>query len=450
MIKWARGGPVLTRRVALVALIGVLVVAFVPAHGAAFLLINLGLLVVAAVDLLLAGRVRDLELTRSGDSNVRLGEEATLVLTVRNAGRRGARLQVRDAWPPTVRRGPAVIKIRVPADQQRRLVSSCRPIRRGDREPVLVAVRSIGPLGLAGRQRRCRVPGRLQVLPPFPSRRLLPEKLARLRDVEGRVALRGAGAGTEFESLRDYVPGDDPRVVDWRASARRGGPDRLTVRAYRPERDRRVILALDTGRTSAGRIGDLTRLDYVLDAVLLLASLATRAEDRVDLVAHDVRPRATLIGTGGRAVALPRLSTALSRLEPALLEADHQAMAATAMRLASRRALVVICTDLVPGAVDESLLPAVAGLATKHLVLVAALAEPAVAGPIQPAPAGSARTERVARLYERVADERSSAQRTALAARLRATGAEVLDAPPEHFASALCDRYLELKAASRL
>lgn len=445
--RWSRGGPVLTSRAALVAVIVVPVVALAPAPGAVFAVVNLLLLLAAAADLMLAGRVRDLELGRSGDTSVRLGEEAILVLTVRNTGARPGRLRVRDAWPPTVRRVPAVARLDVPARQARRLASTCRPVRRGEREPILVAVRSIGPLGLAGRQRRCQVPGRLQVLPPFPSRRLLPEKLARLRDVEGRVALRGAGAGTEFSSLRDYVPGDDPRTVDWRASARRGGPDRLTVRAYRPERDRRVILALDTGRTSAGRIGDLTRLDYVLDAVLLLASLATRAEDRVDLVAHDIRPRGTLLGTGGRAAALPRLSSALSRLEPALLEADHQAMAAIAMRLASRRALIVICTDLVPGAVDESLLPAVQGLAARHVVLVAALAEPAVA---TAAVAGDTRAERVSRLYEKVADERSSAQRTVLAARLTAAGAEVLDAPPEHFASALCDRYLALKGAARL
>ena len=84
--------------------------------------------------------------------------------------------------------------------------------------------------------------------PAFPSRKLLPEKLSRLRVIEGMVATRGPGRGTEFDSLRDYVRGDDIRAIDWRATARSRD---VVVRTWRPERDRHVVLALDTGRSSA-------------------------------------------------------------------------------------------------------------------------------------------------------------------------------------------------------
>ena len=119
-------------------------------------------------------------------------------------------------------------------------------------------MRTLGPLGLAGRQGAIEVPGTLRVLPAFPSIRHLPSRLARLRELDGRAAVRVRGQGTEFDSLREYVSGDDVRSVDWRASARSRS---VVVRTWQPERDRRLVLVLDTGRTSAGRVDDAPRLD---------------------------------------------------------------------------------------------------------------------------------------------------------------------------------------------
>ena len=121
-------------------------------------------------------------------------------------------------------------------------------------------------------------------LPPFASRKHLPSRLATLRQLDGRSAVRIRGQGTEFDSLRDYVEGDDVRSIDWRATARR---QHVVVRTWQPERDRRVVLVLDTSRTSAGRVEDMPRLDSAMDAALLLAALASRAGDRVDLIAGD-------------------------------------------------------------------------------------------------------------------------------------------------------------------
>src|SRR5690606_35823529 len=209
-----------------------------------------------------AGPVRTLRLRYSGDDSVRLGETAGIALHVVNPGRR-VRGTVRTAWPPSA----GVIDDRATIDvgrgEQRRIEFTLQPTRRGDRLAERVAVRSIGPMRLAGRQGSHQVPWRIRVLPPFHSRRHLPSRLARLRELDGRSAVRIRGAGTEFDSLREYVIGDDTRSIDWRATARRGD---VVVRTWRPERDRHVLVVLDTGRTSAGRVGDAPRLDAAMDA----------------------------------------------------------------------------------------------------------------------------------------------------------------------------------------
>ena len=154
--------------------------------------------------------------------------------------------------------------------------------------------------------------GHLRALPPFHSRRHLPSRLAQLRQLDGRSAVRTRGQGTEFDSLRDYVDGDDVRSIDWRATARRRS---TVVRTWQPEKDRHIVLVLDTSRTSAGRVGDVPRLDAAMDAALLLAALASRAGDRVDLIAGDRRVHRKVVGSS-RTTLLADLVTAMSPWSP--------------------------------------------------------------------------------------------------------------------------------------
>ena len=392
------------------------------------------------LDITLSAQLKNLQVARGGERATRLGEPARVTVIVRNRGSRPLRGTLHDAWPPSAGARAHLHPITVPAGEQRSVASTLVPSRRGLRRAAVVTVRAIGPLGLAGRQRRFPAPWQVQVLPLFRSRRLLPEKLARLRQVEGAISVRGRGQGSEFDSLREYVPGDDPRSIDWRATARRVN---VVVRTYRAERDRRVILALDTGRTSAGRVGDLPRLDHVLDAAQLLAVLAVRAGDRVDLVAHDALPRAAVRGRSLGGAMLPRLVQALSTVEPALVEADHVGLASAVLRMSTRRSLVVLFTDLVPAVVEESLLPALPALTERHVVLLAALADPQVAEMARER--GSVRAA-----YAAAAAQRTMQARRALSALLRHRGVEIVDSPPSEFASAVADRYLALKAAGRL
>ncbi len=439
---------VVTGRVGLVALICVLPISFSPWPAETFGILLTLLLLGLAADVALAASTRRLRFSRQGDGAARLGEPVDTTLVVENPGRREFRGRVRDAWAPSARAEPRTHHVKIAAGHRLRVDTSLRPIRRGDQRSAMVTARSVGPLGLAGRQSSHRVPSQVRILPPFLSRKHLPSRLAKLRELDGAIPVLIRGQGTEFDSLREYVVGDDVRSIDWRASARRAD---VVVRTWRPERDRRVVIVLDTGRTSAGRVGiDPTtsdpsgwpRLDWSMDAALLLAALASRAGDHVDFVAHDRVPRAGVYNAT-RTELLPQLVEAMAPLEPALIESNAAAMVATVQRRIRRRALVVLLTDLNPSALDEGLMSVLPQLSAKHHVLIAAVSDPRVDR------LAAGRSD-AAEVYDAASAERARNDRGAIAARLRRHGVDVVDAMPDDLAPALADRYLAMKASGKL
>ncbi|MEU3147704.1 MULTISPECIES: DUF58 domain-containing protein [unclassified Streptomyces] len=434
----------LTGRAALLAALGSLPVGLWEPGWAGLLAVNAPLAVACACDFALAAPVRRLGLSRSGDTSVRLGDSADVTLTVTNTSGRPLRARIRDAWPPSSwQPGTEVAasrhRLTVPAGERRRVTTRLRPTRRGDRRADRVTVRSYGPLGLLARQGTHDVPWTVRVLPPFTSRKHLPSKLARLRELDGRTSVLTRGEGTEFDSLRAYVPGDDTRSIDWRATARQSA---VAVRTWRPERDRHILLVLDTGRTSAGRVGDVPRLDASMDAALLLAALASRAGDRVDLLAHDRRLRALVQGRSAGDV-LPSLVNVMAVLEPELVETDARSLTATALRTAPRRSLIVLFTTLDAAPIEEGLLPVLAQLTQRHTVLLASVADPHLAR------MSNARGNTDA-VYEAAAAAQAQTERDRTAEQLRRHGVTVVEATPDGLAPALADAYLALKAAGRL
>ncbi|OKI28389.1 DUF58 domain-containing protein [Streptomyces sp. CB03911] len=433
-----------TGRTALLAALGALVVGLLLPSWAGIGAVTGALFVAVLADLLLAAPVRTLGVGRGGDTAVRLGEPAAVELTVTNPSGRPLRAAVRDAWPPSAwRPGTALAASRhslvVPAGERRRATTLLTPTRRGDHHAHKVTVRSLGPLGLAGRQGSHLAPWTVRALPPFNSRKHLPSRLARLRELDGRTSVLTRGQGTEFDSLREYLPGDDVRSIDWRASARR---NTVAVRTWRPERDRHILIALDTGRTSAGRVGDAPRLDASLDAALLLTALATKAGDRVDLLAQDVRRRASVAGRSPSEI-LPAFTHAMAVLEPALFETDMRSLVSTALRMAPHRSLIVILTGLDAAPVEDGLLPLLPLLTKRHEVVLASVADPH----LDELAAGRGTLDAV---YGAAAAEQTRADRRHTAERLTRFGVTVLDAPPAALAPALADAYLALKAAGRL
>lgn len=429
----------LTGRVGLAALLGAVFVGVVMPSWAGVGVILALLLAGVLVDLVLAGGVQRLEFARSGATSVRLGEQAEVRLTITNPGRRAVRGLLRDAWQPSAGAVTTRHPIDVPAGERRSVVTVLRPTRRGDRISERVTVRSLGPLGLAARQGSHHMTWTVRALPPFTSRKHLPARLSRLQELDGRQAVRVRGQGIEFDSLREYVVGDDVRSIDWRASARASD---VMVRTWRPERDRRIVIVLDTSRTSAGRVGDAPRLDAAMDAALLLAALASRAGDQVDLVAYDRRVRATASGASATEL-LPALVNAMATVQPELVEFDARGMVAEVLRRTRRRSLVVVLTGLDAAPLEEGLLPVLPTLTARHHLLLAGITDPVV--------------DRMARgrgdaqaVYEAAAAERTMAERRHMTALLGRRGVSVVDATPDELPPALADRYLALKAAGRL
>jgi uncharacterized protein (DUF58 family) len=428
-------------RVPLLLVLGIGAVVLRPAGSTVWLWLLAVVLLVTA-DLLLAPACGRVGLRRRPVGSVRLGEPAESTLVVANETSRALRLEVRDAWQPSAGASDNRRRFRLPPGDRGVLHTRLLPTRRGDLRAGGVTVRSWGPLRLAAKQRTYDVPGSVRALPPFESRKHLPSRLARLRDLDGRAAVRVRGQGTEFDSLREYVRGDDVRSIDWRASAR---SPHVVVRTWQPERDRRVVLVLDTSRTAAGRVGSgdgVPRLDAAMDAALLLAALAARAGDRVDFVAGDRRVRARLRAAGARDVAA-RLQESMADLEAVITEADWSELAGAVQQFGKQRALVVLLTPVEPSAIEESLLPVLPALTQHHRVVLASVRDPELARL-------AATRDTTDATYDAAAAESELARRAHTTEVLGRLGVDVVDADAESLPPALADHYLSLKAQGSL
>lgn len=436
----------MTWRAGLLLGAGALTLPFWPAPFLGMAVLTVVVLLLVALDRAMAAPPHALTVTRSGDRTVRLGGTATVTLHLTNPTDRTLYAQVRDAWVPSAGARPDVPPQRlltVPPGGVATLPVRLTPTRRGDRPAVALTVRSLGPMRLGARQRAgapATPPWTLRVLPRFDSRRHLPEKLARLRVIDGVQVTRGRGHGTEFDTLREYAVGDDVRSIDWRGSARRAD---ILVRTWRPERDRRLVCVLDTGRTSAVRLGDEPRLDTAIDAALLLTALAARAGDRVDLLAADTEIRARVTGSG-RPALLARLVEAVAPLEPTLAETDFELIAGEVLRRERQRSLVVLFTALEAGAIGEGLLPVLPRLATRHRVVLAAGSDPVLSRLATATPTGPDDP------YAAASAWRALAERDRVRAALSRYGVTVVDVPAHRLAPAVADTYLRLKSLGQL
>ncbi len=402
-------------------------------------------IIACGADLLLAVPPQALRITREMPGSVRLTESVESRLTVTNSSTRSAQLQVRDAWPPSANSPGQRPRLQLGSGESLRQATTLQPTRRGDLPAGEVTVRSFGPLALAARQRSFKVPGLLRVLPEFRSRKHLPYRLARLRELDGQASVQVRGQGTEFDSLREYALGDDVRSIDWRASAR---SSKTMIRTWRPERDRHILIMLDTSRWAAGRIGgvdgsaDQTRLDAGIETCLLMAALSAASGDRVSLLVADDAVRQRLAGTSTRSV-LASFANQLSLAQPRLTETDWSLVAGQIDQLCRQRSLVILITGLDPAIYADGMGPVLPTLAKEHQVLIAHVTDPAQGN--RSHEIGSA-----TQAYEVGAQDRLWLATEALAQRVSRLGVEIVKADPERLAPAVCDAYLALKAAGRL
>ncbi len=433
--------PVPTARfvLGLVAVAGLCFVA--PSPLAVLIVGDLVLLALAVADAALAPRPSVVTVARELPAIVGLGAEATVTWRIGNPTSRALSVQVADELAPSLQAGRRRLFLRVPRRGEVTASTVLRPTRRGRFTPTEVVVRVAGPLGMAARQGRRRLPSVLRVYPPFTSRAQAELRVERARILEvGLRSARGRGGGTEFEQLREWTPDDETRRVDWAATARSAKP---IVRTYRAERNQTVLVLLDNGRVQAGQVAGAPRVEHAMDAVLLLTYLATRLGDRCGLLAYDAAVRA-VVPPSQRSTQLSRVSEALYDLQPALVESDHRGAFTEALARFRRRSMFVVLTDLNEQAVLETLLPALPLLLRRHLVVVGSVRDPEVERWAAATPSEASLA------YRKAAAVAALDERHRLAGRLRALGVTVVDAAPGAFAPSLGDAYLDAKARGSL
>lgn len=316
---------------------------------------------------------------------------------------------------------------------------------RGARELGDLRLRLSSPWGLL--QRQCRLTGaqRILVQPALSSLRRTLQLAAseRWRDL-GVRRLRRRGGMTEFESLRDYVHGDDVRLVDWKAFARRGRP---TVREFQVERGQELILLVDCGRrmlqkTAAGEERGWSKLDHALDAALELAAVALQEGDRVGLLAYDSGVRAWVPPRRG-ARALAELIRAVFDLEPRSVEADLARALREVSILHRRRVFLVVLSDVADPLSVEEQRTVLARAGRRQRIVFAALDDPAVRALASGAePAGPAASAQRAAALHLCAERRRSLDL------LRGTGVRVLDALPAETAGPLLSEWLSARRSA--
>lgn len=311
-----------------------------------------------------------------------------------------------------------------------------RPLRRGSPALLAVHVRWLGPFGLVERRRAYLVDHAVSVVPNVGAVRALALRMFADRSFwAGMKVERFLGDGSEFESLREYVPGLDHRAIDWKSSARHR---KLLCQEFRAERNHQVVLAVDAGQLMREPIAGVPKLDHAINAALLLAWFCLRTGDRVGVAAFDERMRSWTEPSGGMDT-FRRVQAKSAEIEYRTVETNYTlALAELSARL-RRRSLVVVFTDFLDSVTAELMIENIGRLIRRHLVLLVAVRDPSLEERALAAP------ETLGGLHEAVVAADFARERALVLERLRRLGAHCLDVAPAEFSMAVVNRYLDLK-----
>lgn len=314
------------------------------------------------------------------------------------------------------------------------------PHRRGAYAIGPLHARFTSRLGLWQRQLVWRQTVPVRVYPNLLAARQLEIAIRRGRQLEGLRRARLRGMGTEFESLREYQPGDQYRSINWPATARSG---ELITTLYQIDRSQPVMLLIDAGRTMTPHVRGLARLDHALNAALLLATAAAERGDQLGLMLFGGEVKAFMVPRKGRGQVLAMLE-ALYAVEPEQVEPDYGRMISWFRAKHKKRSLVVLFTDLIDPDISRGLISHLAALAAHHLVLLVCLSDPELLQVSKQMPARSGE------VYQKATALDVLAQRAETKARLQAMGVMVVDVPPEEFSTAVLNQYLLIREQGRL
>lgn len=348
-------------------------------------------------------------------------------------------LRVRDYYPSSFTATPDVLEVTMPANHQQELTYTVFPRQRGEYNWSLIQVRQLGAWGLAWHNWTIPQAQAVAVYPDLIGLRALSIRLT-LQNTGNMKRAQRLGMGTEFAELREYSPGDDPRLIDWKATARRS---RLLLRVLEPEQEQTLIVLLDSGRLMTAQVKGLARFDWGMNAALSLAVAGLHRGDRVGFGVFD-RQLHTWISPERGQNQLTKLIERLTPLQPTMLEPDYLGAVTTVTHQQTRRALVVLITDLIDKTASAELLSAMARLTPRYLPFCVTLRDPQV--DVQ----AKALTQDISTSYARAIALDLLAQRQLALGTLKQKGALILDAPADQITEQLVDRYLQLKARNQL
>lgn len=407
-----------------------------PLAGPILLLLDVGWLLALVADGFGAHSPRLLEIERDAPAAFSLGRSFVVRYRWRHQRAKRLYLEIREHLPAPL--GGAESPLRqfwVPSGgAEERL--ELRPAHRGIGSGGELAIRILGPMGLAWRQSLVNLPWTATVYPNLVGSglRALPLSATRRREA-GLRNVRLPGEGRLFEGLREWVPGDDTRIIDWKATARRGKP---IARQYEDERRQQVLLVIDAGRLLTAEVNGVPRLEAVITAALQLASAAVEHDDNVGLLVFADTVQRYLAPARGRR-ALRAVLDGLASAEGRLLESDYPAAFRYLAARNRKRALTVLFTDVIDRTASDALVAHAAGLRPRHLPLAVTLRDPALETMAAHHP------EDGAEAFRRAAAEELLGAREAALAEMRARGVMVLDVSPAAAGPAVVERYHQLK-----
>jgi uncharacterized protein (DUF58 family) len=422
---------------ALLALLGYVI----PDALALVIVLDAALILLVVGDGMMAVEPRGLVVAREAPGTFTVQRPGEARYVWRNRSGRRARLILREVRPAILGGAVAPRRLALPPGAAVAERVRVEPTRRGREVAGAFAVRSVGPLGLGLRQGGLVLPWDVRVYPNLPASRLKASIVEAVRRPEaGLRALRRPGEGRLFESLREWVPGEDTRRIDWKATARRG---KLIARQYEEERRQQVLLVLDAGRLLAEDLAGEPRFEYAVRAAVLLALAAVYHDDNVgimvfaDRVSHYVAPQRGRRG-------LRQVLDVLAEAAPALVEPDYPGAFRHLAVHNRKRALTVVFTDAIDRLASEALVTNLGSLRPRHLPLVVTLRNPALDA------VAAMRPEVAADAYRKAAAEALLDARAEALAQMRRVGAVVLDVEPAKASGAVVERYLQLKRRGRL
>jgi uncharacterized protein (DUF58 family) len=378
-----------------------------------------------------------LMISREFSSRFAMGAETEVRIHIQNASNRAVSLMVKDEYPPQMSlSGMREGRVDVDAQTSATLIYGVKPPRRGRFEFGQTALRFRSRFRLIWCQTKVVEPVTVKVYPNMRRAREAELKALGARSiVSSHRKTSWRGEGREFESMRDYVRGDELRHISWTATARRG---KLTTRQYQIERDQTILIALDAGRLMTARIEQETKLDSAVHATLALLSAAARAGDNAGLVVFGRRIKSYLPPSRGRDHIDSALE-ALYAVEPEMIEPSYANAFEFIAANSKRRSLVVLLTDLVDEEGSKELLTSLHILRPRHLPLVVTIADRDLKAVVRQVP-GSARELFTQSVSEEIIHHREAALRL-----VESIGGLALDVTAAALAPALLQTYLRVK-----